>query len=438
MAKKAPRQADAGTAQADFVPGDLPKEWDVVKFDDAILKGRPKVGKVKSSEYLPFGRFPIVDQGQRFIAGYCDDEKGLYEGTLPVIVFGDHTRIFKFVDFPFLAGADGTQILLPNNQQFDPRFFFFALTLLNIPSRGYNRHFSLLRQKLLPKPPINEQRAIAHVLCTVQRAKEVTEKVIAATRQLKASLMKHLFTYGPVPLNQADHVPPEETDVGPIPENWQVTCLEGIKAPQKGAIVSGPFGSNIGKRFFVPSGVPLIRGCNLTTGQALFVEEGFVFITEEKALELANCTALPDDLVFTAAGTIGQVGLIPQKCRYPKYVISNKQLRARVDKSKANPLFLFYWFTQPRMQAYVQARKSGTSIPVINLSVLRALPIGLPSMSEQRQIAKQLSAVDANLATKEQRREALDGLFKSLLHHLMTGKLRVKDLAVPRLEWEKS
>lgn len=67
-----------------------------------------------------------------------------------------------------------------------------------------------------------------------------------------------------------------------------------------------------------------------------------------EALELANCTALPDDLVFTAAGTIGQVGLIPQKSRHPEYVISNKQLRARVDKSKANPLFLFYWFTPSR------------------------------------------------------------------------------------------
>lgn len=281
---------------------------------------------------------------------------------------------------------------------------------------------------MIPLPSLSEQREIAAVLRTVQRAKEACEQVIAATRQLKQSLLNHLFTYGPVPFDQADKVPLKETDAGPISENWQITNLEMLKASPKGAIVSGPFGSNIGKRFFVPSGVPLIRGCNLTTGEALFVEEGFVFITEEKAQELANCTALPGDLIFTAAGTIGQVGLIPEKRRFQKYVISNKQLRARVDKSKADPLFLFYWFTEPRMQALIKERKSGTSIPVINLSVLRTLPIGLPSLPEQREIATQLSTIDAKLAVEEARRAAFDNLFKSLLHHLMTGKVRVNHL----------
>ncbi len=282
----------------------------------------------------------------------------------------------------------------------------------------------------IPVPPLPEQREIASALRTVQLAKEACERVIAATRQLKQSLLQHLFTYGAIPFDQADKVPLKETDAGPIPENWQITNLEMLKAAPKGAIVSGPFGSNIGKRFFVPSGVPLIRGCNLTTGEALFVEEGFVFITEEKAQELANCTALPGDLIFTAAGTIGQVGLIPERRRFPKYVISNKQLRARVDKSKADFLFLFYWFTQPRMQALIKERKSGTSIPVINLSVLRTLPIGLPSLPEQREIAAQLSAVDARLAAEEARRIALDNLFKSLLHNLMIGKVRVNPLTV--------
>ena len=191
-----------------------------------ILPGRPKIAKVKSSDYQPIGKFPIVDQGQTSIAGYSDDASGLFHGTLPVIVFGDHTRIFKFVDFPFLAGADGTQILQPNTKAFDPLFLHFSLSCLRIPSRGYNRHFSIVKEKNLPKPPLDEQRAIAHVLHTLQRAKEATEKVIAATRQLKASMMRHLFTYGPVPVGQADKVALKETEIGRIPTlgttcNWE-------------------------------------------------------------------------------------------------------------------------------------------------------------------------------------------------------------------------
>lgn len=292
----------------------------------------------------------------------------------------------------------------PSRQRVDPRAF---------------------SQLLIPLPPLPEQRAIAHVLRTVQQAKEATEAVIAATRQLKKSLMRHLFTYGQVPVVGADQVPIQETEVGSVPANWSLGTLEDIKAAAKGAIVSGPFGSNIGKRFFVDNGVPVIRGNNLTKGRARFVDDGFVFVTEQKALELVSCTALPDDLVFTAAGTIGQVGIIPHDSRYSKYIISNKQLRARVDPTKAHPLYLFYWFCQDRMQRLVLQRQRGTSIPVINLGILRSLPIALPPLAEQREIAEILSIVDRKIEVEERRLNAIVQLFQSLLDHLMTGKVRV-------------
>jgi type I restriction enzyme S subunit len=82
-----------------------------------------------------------------------------------------------------------------------------------------------LKSVELVVPPPEEQRAIAHVLRTVQQAKEATAKVLAAARQLKQSLMRHLFTYGPVPFDQADKVPLKETEVGEIPEGWSLTPL---------------------------------------------------------------------------------------------------------------------------------------------------------------------------------------------------------------------
>jgi len=197
-----------------------------------------------------------------------------------------------------------------------------------------------LKRFEFPLPPLPEQRRIAHVLNTIQRAIAAQDDLIAAAREAKRSLMQRLFTYGPGP----EPAPTKETEIGLMPAHWEVVTLDDIKANCKGSIVSGPFGSNIGRRFFVDKGVPVIRGNNLTKGEKLFVDEGFVFITEEKAEELKSCTALANDLIFTAAGTLGQVGLIPEDSCYLKYIISNKQLRARVDESKAIPLFLFFGF----------------------------------------------------------------------------------------------
>jgi type I restriction enzyme S subunit len=153
--------------------------------------------------------------------------------------------------------------------------------------------------------------------------------------------------------------------------------LEDIISPEKKALISGPFGSNIGKRFFRESGTPVIRGNNLSMAGEKFFDSGFVFVTQEKADQL-NCYAEIDDLVFTAVGTIGQVGIIERGLEYQRYVISNKQLRARLNQNKIIPLFAFYWFSSKWMQRLILQRNIGSTVPLINLSVLRKLPIWYP------------------------------------------------------------
>lgn len=181
-----------------------------------------------------------------------------------------------------------------------------------------------------------------------------------------------------------------------LPPNWRWSTLDDVKACGR-AIVSGPFGSNIGSKFFVERGVPVIRGNNLSSDLTRFIDSGFVFVTEAKAKELANCEAVANDLVFTAAGSLGQVGIIPEKGHFSKYIISNKQMRARLDHTTMEPLFAFYWFSSPEMVRYVEQRNTGSSVPLINLSVLRGLPIPIPPLEEQRAILNILNTLDSKI-----------------------------------------
>lgn len=271
----------------------------------------------------------------------------------------------------------------------------------------------------IPLPPLPEQRAIARVLRAVQTAREARQREISLERERKAALMAHLFTHG------TRGEPTKQTPIGKMPVSWEVTTVDQIKADGKGMLVSGPFGSNIGKRFFVSEGVPVIRGNNLTKGEQLFVDGGFVFITEEKAKEFRNCEAIPGDIVVTAAGTLGQVGIISEACRYERYIISNKQLRLRPNLGKVSPLFLFYWFASETTQTLIAQRRSGTSIPVINLSILAALPVPLPSLHEQGRIVEVMRACDVKIAALERESALLDELFRALLEELMTGRVSV-------------
>ena len=166
------------------------------------------------------------------------------------------------------------------------------------------------------------------------------------------------------------------------------STLEKICLPEKGSIISGPFGSNISSKYFVASGIPVIRGNNLSLTYDKFYDDGFVFVTPEKAEEL-KCYAIRGDLIFTAAGTLGQVGIIPQNSIYDTYVISNKQIRARLDSGKIDLVYAFYWFSSPWIQKILKNNNKGSTVPLLTLAEVKSLPIVYPeSLEEQRRIAK--------------------------------------------------
>ena len=192
------------------------------------------------------------------------------------------------------------------------------------------------------------------------------------------------------------------------------TTLGELVSKEKKSIISGPFGSNIGKIFFRTEGIPVIRGNNLSTGGEKFKDDGFVFVSREKADEL-NCYAIKNDLIFTAVGTIGQVGIIDEKLKFDEYVISNKQLRVRFDNSKITPLFAYYWFSSYWIQKLILQRNVGSTVPLINLSVLKGLPISLPrSINVQNKIVEVLENISLKIELNNKINAALEAMAKTL------------------------
>ena len=137
-------------------------------FEDVTKQGR----KISTDGYKREGKYPIIDQGQNEIAGYTNEEYGLFN-NVPAIIFGDHTRIIKFVNTPFFLGADGVKVLKHIIPNVDYKYSYYALLNVKIPDTGYNRHFKWLKESEIPLPSLEEQKAIAEKL---DKVSELIEK----------------------------------------------------------------------------------------------------------------------------------------------------------------------------------------------------------------------------------------------------------------------
>lgn len=149
-----------------------------VRFCDLFLDETKNGFKIKAEEYLENGKYPIVDQGNNSIAGYTNLEKGIFE-NIPVIIFGDHTRVIKYIDMPFFLGADGVKILKIKLNNVLPKYLFYYLKNVNIPDTGYNRHFKWLKELNFEIPNLKIQNNIVNIL------NRITTIISLRQRQLK-------------------------------------------------------------------------------------------------------------------------------------------------------------------------------------------------------------------------------------------------------------
>ena len=380
--------------------GIIPEDWEVVRFEDAILRKRIKVGKVKQQEYQKFGRYPVIDQSQNYIAGFSDDNQKVYQGPLPVIIFGDHTRVFKFVDFPFIVGADGAKIIVPNKNIFDPKFLYFAFLMLKIPSRGYNRHYPLLREKKILLPPLEEQQKIAKVLDKTQQAIEIQDRIIEQAKNLKKSLIQRLFTEGLYGEEQ------KETEIGFIPKSWEVVRLGKVAKITMG---QSPPSSTYNDKGI---GLPFLQGK---------AEFGEIYSKPVKYCTKPLKTSQNGDILISVRAPVGDVNLAPFKCAIGRGLASIRP--TSIGKS-----FLFYFLIFSKRR--IEEEGTGSTFKAIRKHNLESFKIPLPPLEEQKQIAHILSVVDKKIEVEQKRKHVLKELFKTMLHKLMSGKIRVKDVEV--------
>lgn len=166
--------------------------WPDVAFADAFEDVSSGPPRIRRSRYLSSGALPVVDQGRKPIAGYVEDRALGYRGPLPVLLFGDHTRQVKYVDFPFAVGADGVKVLRAR-PGFAPRYLYHALRALEIPSAGYSRHFKFLREAVFRAPPAHEQRRVAGLLDDLDTLRDLRRESLSLADELARATFLDLF-----------------------------------------------------------------------------------------------------------------------------------------------------------------------------------------------------------------------------------------------------
>jgi type I restriction enzyme, S subunit len=195
------------------------EKWEWVKLTYLCDKISLNKIKIKQKDYLNTGLYPIIDQGQELIGGYHNDINFVVPSEPPYIIFGDHTKVKKFVNFKFIAGADGVKVLKPK-QNVNPKFLFYALFTLKIEDKGYARHFQFLEKELFPFPPKETQNAI------VSKIEELFSELDKGMETLRIA-QQQLKTYRQAVLKWAfeGKLTNENEKEGKLPKEWKLVKI---------------------------------------------------------------------------------------------------------------------------------------------------------------------------------------------------------------------
>jgi type I restriction enzyme, S subunit len=283
-------------------------------------------------------------------------------------------------------------------------------------------------------PEIAEQSAIASTLGALDDKIDLNRRMNETLEAMARAIFKDWFVdFGPTRAKMESRAPylapevwslfPDRPDEEGKPEGWTMATIGDIAE----RIAMGPFGSNIRVETFVESGVPIISGQHLRG--LMLADKEFNFISEHHADRLANSNVRRGDIVFTHAGNIGQVAIIPETSRYDRYVISQRQFFLRCDHKKVSSLFITYFFKSSDGQHKLLANASQVGVPSIARPAtnLKAIEFCLPSNTLMNIFDDTVRAIHLKCGSASQECNDLSSLRDLLLPKLMSGEIRVKD-----------
>ena len=412
MAKKEKMEA---LVPVEEQPYPVPENWRWVRFTQAFMNKTDSKKKVQQKAYLDDGKIPVVDQGQALIGGYTDDIDMKYKGALPVIIFGDHTRCIKFVDFDFAQGADGVKVLYPNSL-FIPLAFFYAFRNMYIPNMGYRRHFPLLSNMCIAVPPIREQKRIVdHIeslFAKLDEAKEKAQTVVDGFEDRKAAILHKAFT-------------------GELTSNWR-------------------------KKHGIADSWDTVPFCEVAEIKSNLVDpadyQNYPHIApdniEKKTGKLLEYHTIAEDAVTSGKHLFHTGQILYSKIRpyLSKVVVVDFDGLCSADMypidAKEDMQIKFLWYYMLSDDFLLQASSSGSRsvLPKINQKEMAVLKMRTTSKEEQEEVVrildKELISIQTAKEIAEQTIEQIDQMKKSILAKAFRGELGTNDPSEPPVELE--
>ena len=399
-------------------PYELPEGWKWIQLLDAFENKTNSKKKLPTNEYCENGRFAVIDQGQDFIGGYSNKTELVFDGELPVIVFGDHTKCIKYIDFAFIQGADGIKVLKPI-KPVNERYFYYGLQSINFPDLGYRRHFPIFKNYLFPLPPtIEEQQRIVNriesMFAKLDEAKEKAQNVVDSFETRKAAILHQAFT-GTLTAKW-------RKENGVADDSWKIVKLEDIVKKEKYSLKAGPFGSALKKEFYIPYGYKIYG-----QEQVLNSDENYgdYFINEAKYKELESCKIAPNDILISLVGTVGKTLILSDNCK--PGIINPRLIKLSLDLTLMLPQFFTYYFGSDYCKSKYMTVQHGTTMDVLNMGILKQLDYPCCSLPEQQEIVRILDTVLEKERTAksaaEQVLEQINLLKKSILTRAFRGEL---------------
>ena len=364
----------------------------MTRFID-IFTDKTKEGcKIPKEDYLPNGIYPIIDQGKGMIAGYTNQKEGLFV-DVPAIIFGDHTRIIKYIDFPFFLGADGVKLLKrKSNVEADDKYLYYYMKSKHIPNTGYNRHFKWLKETDYKLVSLNDQKHIVNVLSLLEHLMALKNKQLLKLDELVKSRFIEMFGD---PLNNS--------------RNWPTDILKSICTKiGSGATPRG------GQSSYIEYGVSLIRSMNVHNGY--FKYDDLAHINDEQAKQLNIVIVTENDVLFNITGAS-----VTRSC-----IVPNDVLPARVNQhvaiirpnlNKVDSIFLNCVFLNDSYQHFLlsMAESNGATRQAITKQQLERLVIPIPPSELQNKFTNFIKRIDKSKVKIQNSLDKLETLKKSLM-----------------------